>query len=1179
MYRSSARLIATLAVAALVITCSATAQNANGILDGRIVDSSGSAVPAAKVTVENQGTGVRQDFTTNSEGRFYQAQVLIGEYRVIVEKAGFQKYVQNNIRVNVAQTVTLEISLKIGDVSTAIEVSASSAQLTTESSSVSTVVGSKAILDLPSSGRNPFSLATLAPGVIPGGGTTPWISGGRNASSEITVDGTSVIVPENNVSINDLGYTPIQDSVEEFSIITNALSAEYGRTGGGVINVATRSGSNALHISAYEFLKNSKLNTNTWTNNKNGAKLAALQQNQFGGTAGGPIFIPHVYDGRNKTFFFFSEQITYARNGTSPTATVPIDAWKTGDFSSLKNGSGQPVTIYDPMNLDANGQRIAFPGNIIPANRIDPVSIAMMKYFPKANNAGGITNQYTFQNNFFTQGKSPFDDLHYDARVDHNFSQKLRMFARGSYENGLSPDFNGFGNVGTSIGSGPSGTLNTNIASNFIYTLNPTTILNLNLGYQRKDNFHTPFSQGTCPSAIGLPAALDTVVQNCEFPQITFNGNTNISSLGQASFTTLKFIPYTYTAHGDVTKVFAKHTVKAGYEFRKLFINFRQLGSPDGAYAYNAGYTQQTVNAAAVATQGNGFATFLLGLPANFNLPFTFDAASSSSYHGLYAQDDWKVTSKLTLNLGLRWDVDVPHTERYNRYSYWDINAPSPLQGKVAASADCPNCGNLKGAMKFVGPNSTYGRRQTPTDLNNFGPRIGFAYHVLPKTVFRGAYGILYSGSVLQAAGTSGSSGTEGFQSNTPFNATFDSGKTFTSQFPLRNPFPQGYVFPVGNVPGPFTGALTDVGGGIGDSYFNDYRNPVVQEWNATVQQELKGWVLELGYLGSKGQHLIDGESGGATLNQLPTSAFALGSALETQVPNPFYGIITTPGSSLAQPTVTRRQLLTAFPQYTSVNAYRKPGGNSNYESFTLSANKRFSKGLQAQVSFTGGKLLDDVSQTVGFLGNAGAKQDYYCKKCEKSISAQDVSRRLVANFNYELPVGRNKSFLSSLPKPVDFVLGGWQMNGIVTFQKGVPLQISNGGNNAKINSNGQRPNNNGKTGLVDGDIATRLNAQGIIQYFDPTVFSQAGNYTFGNTSRTSPNLRAPGLHNLDFSMFKSFRFREKVTTQFRAEAYNLTNSPTWGTPNVNVTQVGQFGTITSASGQRTLQLALRLNY
>ncbi len=293
----------TLGLVALIFCFCAAGQNANGILDGRIVDSSGASIPGARVMVENQNTGVKKEFTSNSEGRFYEGQVLIGTYRVTVEKTGFQKFVQSNIQVNVAQTVSLEIPLKLGDIATTVEISAIAAHLTTESSSVSTVVNSKAILDLPSSSRNPFALATLAPGVIPGGGTTPWISGGRNASSEITIDGTSVIVPENNVSINDLGYTPIQDSVEEFSIITNALAAEYGRTGGGVINVATRSGTNDLHISAYEFLKNSALNTNTWANNRNGSKLAALQQNQFGGTAGGPVVIPHVYNGKNKTFF------------------------------------------------------------------------------------------------------------------------------------------------------------------------------------------------------------------------------------------------------------------------------------------------------------------------------------------------------------------------------------------------------------------------------------------------------------------------------------------------------------------------------------------------------------------------------------------------------------------------------------------------------------------------------------------------------------------------------------------------------------------------------------------------------------------------------------------------------------------------------------------------------------
>ncbi|MEO7142141.1 MAG: TonB-dependent receptor [Bryobacteraceae bacterium] len=1149
------------------------AQNANGILDGRITDLSGAAVPGAKVAVENQGTGTTQQFTSNSEGRFYDGQVLIGVYRVTVERTGFQKYQQSNIRVDVAQTVSLDISLKLGDVSTLVEVNAQAAQLTTESSSVSTVIGSKAILDLPSSSRNPFALATLAPGVVPGGGTTPWISGGRNASSEITVDGTSVIVPENNVSINDLGYTPIQDSVEEFSIITNSLAPEYGRTGGGVINVATRSGQNALHISAYEFLKNSKLNTNTWANNRNGAKLAALEQNQFGGTAGGPVWIPGLYDGRNKTFFFFSEQVTYAGSGTSPSTTVPIAAWEKGDFSQLKNGNGQAITIFDPMNLDAKGQRLPFAGNIIPMNRQDKVAVGLLKYFPAPN--ATPTNAFTYANDFFVQGKVPSNDIHFDSRIDHYFSTKLRMFVRGSYENGLNLDFNGFGNAASSLGSGPSGTINTNVAANFIYTLNPTTIVNVNLGYQRKDNFHTPFSQGLAPSALGLPKELDGVVDNFEFPQITINGlGSGSQVLGQSSYTSLKFIPYTYTAHGDVTKVFSRHTVKAGYEFRKLFMNFRQLGSPDGQYSFQPGFTQQVINSAASPTQGFGMAAFLLGMPSNNggDLNFTFATAASSDYDGLYIQDDWKLTPKLTMNIGMRWDVDIPRTERYNRLSYWDPTAPSPLEGLVPAGA-CANCGNLKGAMMFVGTaNAKYGRHQTPTDLHDFGPRIGFAYHFLPKTVFRAGYGVMYSGSVLQAAGTSGSSGTEGFQSSTGFNATFDNGATFASQFPFDNPFPTGYNRPQGNKPGPFSGTLTDVGNGIGDSYFSDYVNPVIQQWNGTLQQEFVGWIFEAGYLGSKGNHLIDGESNLITYNQLPASFFALGNQLNQSVANPFYGIITTPGSSLAQPTVQYKQLLTAYPQYTAANAFHKPGANSNYQSFTLSANKRFSKGLQAQISFTGGKLLDDSSQTVTFLGAAGNKQDYYCRKCEKSISAQDVSRRLVGNFNYELPAGHGKKFLTAAPKPVDFVLGGWQMNGIVTFSKGLPLAISNGGNNSQINSNGQRPNNNGQSGEKSGPIADRLNA-----YFDPSVFSQAGNFTFGDTSRFSPNLRAPGIHNLDFSMFKSFKYREKLTTQFRAEAYNLTNSPTWNAPNTTVTSVGQFGTVTSANGQRTLQLALKL--
>ena len=441
------------AVVATAISCFLIAQTPTGILDGRVNDASGAVVAGASVSIENQETGVHQEMSTNADGRFYQGFVLPGLYKVTVDKPGFQKYVQSEIRVNVQQTVTLEVSMRVGDVATTVEIKASSTQLSTESSSVSKVIGTRQIIDLPLNGRNPFGLAALAPGVTPGGGgSTPFISGGRNATNEITIDGTSVILPENNVSNLQTGYTPIVDSVQEFAVITNSLEAQYGRTGGGVISVATRGGTNQYHVSAYDFLRNSKLDANTWSNNRNGVKLAAFQQNQFGGTIGGPVSIPKIYNGSNKTFFFFSEQTQRARRGTSSQASVPIADWINGDFSNLKNGNGQPITVYDPLNLDASGNRQPFPGNLIPANRIDKVAQNLLKYFPKPN--ANPTNAFTMQNNFFVSGKGVNDDDKFDSRIDQNFSDKFRLFARGSYDHGESVPFNGYGNIASSIGDG-----------------------------------------------------------------------------------------------------------------------------------------------------------------------------------------------------------------------------------------------------------------------------------------------------------------------------------------------------------------------------------------------------------------------------------------------------------------------------------------------------------------------------------------------------------------------------------------------------------------------------------------------------------------------------------------------------------------------------------------------------
>ena len=1177
-------------IAALCLTNWAFAQNATGTIDGRVTDASGAAVPNAAVAVTNLATNVRLTTITNGEGRFYQRYLQPGSYSVSVEKTGFQKFVQSNLLLDVEQTVSLTIPLKVGDVSTTVEVEASAAQLATESSTVATTVNSKAVIDLPLGGnRSPMSLVTLVPGVVPSAGSnSPWISGGRNDYNDVTIDGTSVIVPENNVSHLQIGYLPNEDSIQEFSVVTNSLAPEYGRTGGGTINIATRGGTNQYHLGLFEYFQNDKLNANSWSNNRNGLPKGIVRNNQFGGTFGGPLWIPKVYKGTNKTFFFVSEQSVRAPGARAPIVSVPTDAMRQGIFTGLTNGAGgaagQAVTIYDPATAGPNPAcpsaqpscfRQPFPDNVIPQNRIDTVAKKLMTYWPEPNCPGCVTSPALQTNNWKTQGvaNSPVDQI--DTRLDHNFSEKFRVFARGSNQSGVSTDFNAFGNAGTPTGSGPTDYYNRNVTLNAIYTLSPTTVLNFNYGFARDYSVHTPFSQGTRPSALGFPSAIDAIVDNFEFPQITISGNNAGYSLGQASFTTLKDIPYSHIVRGDVTKTHGKHTFKMGGTFEKLFVNFTQLGSPDGQYSFGSTYTQQNTSAGTSTTQGNGFATFLLGLPSNNggDLQYTFSAATASAYAGGYFQDDWKVSSKLTLNLGVRYDVDTPRTERYNRLSLFDITAPSPLQGKVASSAVCPNCGNLMGVMRFVGtPGAPYGRHQTPTDLNNWAPRIGFAYHALSKTVIRGAYGILYAPSMLQAAGTSGTAGTAGFTGSTPLNTSFDSGQTFVAS--LSNPFPAGFIRPQGAKDGPISGPLTSIGGGIGDSYFIDYVNPMIQQWNFNIQQEVKGdWIIQAGYLGSKGQHLPDGESS-INFNQLPASDLALGTNLTAQVPNPFYGIIQDPTSTYANKTVSANLLLSRYPQYSSVSAFRKPIANSNYQSFILSAEHRFHNGLSALVSYTIAKLLDDASQVVNYIGPAGTKQDTYCRKCEKAVSSQDVPQRFVTSANWEMPFGKGRKFLTASPKAVDFVLGGWQMNGIATFQKGLPIAISNGGNSTGISSPGIRPTDNGQNPARSGRIADRLN-----EYFVQSVFSQTPNFQFGNVGRFLPNVRNPGVHNLDFSLFKNFKPLEKMTIQFRAEAFNFTNSPTWNGPGTTVNAPSTFGIVTSASGNRTLRLALRLNY
>jgi hypothetical protein len=1180
-----------LAAAIMGLVAGALAQTATGVLLGRVTDASNAAVPQAKITIHNEDTGITLSVTSNAEGNFQQSYLLPGNYLVSVEKNGFAKWETTHIRVDVDQSVTVDAQLKIGEVSSTVEVTANGTLLSTSSATLNTVIDTKPILDLPMNGRNPISFVGLTPGVANTTNSyTPWISGGRNATNEVSVDGTSIILPENNVSINTTGYMPILDSVEEVAVVTNSLAAEYGRTGGGTINIATKGGTNTLHGSAYDYFQNSALNANSWSSNKNGAKKTASQNNTFGATIGGPIWLPHLYNGKNRTFFFFSEQSNRSRSTYTASGTEPISSWVNGDFSKLQNGSGQAITIYDPMTAVDNGQntgtatRSAFPGNIIPVNRFDPVAKGMLQYFVAPNNLANVTNPFTYASDFFSVAKTPSNDDKFDSRIDHNFSPQLRMFARGSYEYLNQGIYNACGAtdpgcpfIGGGGGGGPNNQASFNITNNWIYTFNPTTILNFNVSWNHFNEARVPASENTCPSSLGFNSAYNAVaaVQNCEFPNIGISG---LSGLGQPTFTTLFFKPAAWEFKADVTKIHGNHTFKFGAEFRKLYQDFTQLGEPDGQFSFNSGYTQQVTTAGTSTTQGFGMASYLLGAAASGQISQSFATAESSVYWGLYAQDDWKINTRLTLSIGVRYEVDIPRTERYNRLSYFDINAPSPLGNSVPvpAGATCPGCSHLTGAMYFVGSNGQYGRIQTPIDLNNIGPRIGLAYRIDQKTVFRTAYAMMYAGSVLQAAGTSGSSGTEGFQSTTSMIPSFNSGETLAAT--LSNPFPTGFNTPLGAKAGPSSGALTDIGLGVGESFFADNSNPVIQQWNGTLQREVKGGILlEGGYLGSKGNHLIDGENN--YYDAVPPQYQSLGTGLNAQVPNPFNGIIQSPTSPYYnKATVPLSMLLVPYPQYTGINDYRKPRANSTYHAGVFKAQKRFSHGLSFLASYTGGKILDDASTTVTFIGasSSSSKQDPWNNHLEKSVSTQDESRILEVSAIYELPVGKNKPYLGSAPKALDFIVGGWQVSGIYGYHTGFPLQLSNGGNTTGLGGGTIRPNNNGQDAKLGAAVGNRIN-----EYFNTADFSQAPNYTFGTDSRTSPDLRGPSSHTWDSSFFKSFRFHEKAQVRFQANMYNWLNHPIWGSPNTTITSVGAagFGTITSKSGNRTIELVLRISF
>lgn len=1143
--RNVAKLVLILSLA-LVLVGLAPAQT--GQVSGLITDPSGASVPAAQVVVSNQDTGIERTVETNGSGFFVLTSIQPGTYRVTATADGFQSLSRTDIKIDVEQVARIDLQLVIGTNSETVEVTQVGPLLETSRATMGTVIGNKRIIDLPLNERDPFMLVGLTPGVnVSGRGSTPLLGGGRNAMSEVTIDGTSNVAPENNVGINRLVYTPQVDSVQEFKVEVNSLAAEYGRFSGGMVNLVTKSGNNELHGTGYWFLRRDELDANNFFANRAGLERTDLSRNQYGGTIGGPVV-------KGRTFFFASYEGRDEMDQAVSSRLVPFDSWKAGDFSNI----GQFVSIYDPWTgaVDSKGRfrRKKFSNNLIPESRINNVAASTQDFIPTATNPEG------FDNRFVSGGSSSREGYSTDFRVDDNPTDYWRIFGRWSGQVSDSAPFLPWDNPAAPA-SGPLQNFDQVVSLDNTFTLSPTAIANVRLGFGRanltRDNHSLGFDLRTLGFADSLYDQAST--NSLAFPRFSFSDFPD--SIGATNFTQLDNVSMNYSLAGSVTKVMNRHTFKAGVEARRLAVNFSQFGSPSGSFSFDSDWTRRQVGETR-PDKGQSYASFLLGLPERARINHDPAGATASYYYGLYLQDDWRVSNKLTVNLGLRYDVDVPRTERFDRLSFFDPDVPSAIAG-MATSPVCSECDNLRGALQFVNDGN---RRQTSTDTNNWGPRVGFAYQANNKTVVRAGYGISYLPSLMQAAGTTGTSGMQGFRTRTDSNISFDNGRTIN--LTLDDPFGDGFNLPTGGA----LGAFTDLGFGISDSFFNNAVSGMSQQWNLNVQRELPGDIsVEVGYMGNRGSWLPDGD-GGRSFNQLPTELLSLGDQLISRVDNPFFGVITDPLSPLSQPEVNLNQLLRPFPQFTDVSANRKSNGNSMYHAFTIRVDKRFDNGLSFLLAFTGSKLMDDASSTVGFLGPAtGSRLDHNNRRNEWSLSSFDISRRFVASWVYELPFGKGKSFGGGARGTVGYLISGWQTNGILTLSGGTPLWIDGLDSDHTGIFSGQRANNDGRSARITGGTTDER----ISEWFDTDVFSVPEPYTLGNVSRTLPDVRVPGLRSVDLSLFKNNYIGESYNVQFRVEMFNALNSAHFLAPDNNINSSG-FGSITSARSARQIQLATK---
>lgn len=1135
------RLLVLALLSACVFAPRSFCQTQAASLRGLAQDPSGSSIPKTQVRLTNLEQNRSWQTETNEQGLYVFLQIPPGTYRLTAEAKGFKKYSRTGLTLEVAMAAEVNLPLEVGAQSEIVEVKAETPLLETASSTLGEVVNSLTTENLPLNGRNVLQLVALTPGVnmnssfrtqTSGSGSIGSngfsANGGRNVSSSILVDGS----PQEVMGYNQPSYVPSPDAVQEFKVQTNNLSAEYGRTGGAVINLVHRAGGSEFHGVLYEFLRNNVFDANGFFNNLNGRPRGPFRFNQFGGTLGGPLT-----KSRQRSFFFFNYEGVRQVNPGTAFFTVPTQRMRQGDFGEV-NG-----VIYDPRTINAAGERTAFPNNAIPASSQNPVGRNLVGNYPVPNRPGVI-------NNFFTQAGSRTTRDVYSTRLDHRFRDNHNIYGRFSSDiaNNTQPDQ--FSNI-ASPNPGFDGVIGRSATIDDTY-ITHGWILHANLGYAYHANPRYPREDRTPkPSQLGFPSILDTVAQFAVYPTISVSGYAQQGPEGSYIIGN-KFETHTWT--GDASRLVASHTFKMGGTYRlNRASNFRPA-NPSGTYTFNDGFTRRFFDRTG---GGDAIASMLLGLPSNGQIQSEPATAIQVPYLAFYLQDDWRVNNRLTLNLGLRWDADFPLTERFNRASWYDLDVQSPLRAPAGL-------GPFRGGVVFAGDRTAGGapRGIKNLDRNNFAPRVGLAYKLTERLVFRSGFGIFYS-PTTGIGPSATTTGALSFNAITPYTGSIDGGRTpFTT---LSNPYPDGFIVPRNGA----DGLLTFVGQGITTGSRYD-RVPYAMQWNGNLQYQLPGNLLiDVAYAGNSGVKL----QASSNLNQLPDQFLSRGAELNRVVPNPFLGILPA-ATNLGRATVTAGQLLLPRPWLTGLTQQWGSMAHSSYHALQAKFRKRYANGLQFLVAYTFSKTLDDVSSVAGFLGdqNPGYTNNNR-RDLDKSLSALHIPHNLAVNYQWELPFGKGKRFLNS-SRAIDLIAGGWVLNGVTSLQSGSPIAIGSRNNTTNSFGGGQRPNATGMSSVTGGGAKDRING-----WINPAAFVDAPQFTFGNVSRFLPDNLGPGLQNWDISILKDFRFHERIRLQFRTEMFNAFNNVNFNNPaNTTFGQPG-FGLITGAERARILQFGLKLYY